>query len=158
MNDIDDIGPDATLAALCRGIVEAASEAIILADRDGRIRLWNRGAERLFGYAPAEVIGQSLDVIIPERLRGAHWEAYYRSIETGCTKHTDRVLTTRSMHKSGDKLYVDLSFALVKDANGLVLGAFAIGRDRTARYLADAAMKARLVELETKLAGASRPT
>jgi PAS domain S-box-containing protein len=157
MNDIDAIGPDATLAALCRGIVEAASEAIIFADREGRIRLWNRGAELLFGYAPAEVIGQSLDVIIPERLRRAHWDAYYRSVETGRTKHTDRVLTTRSMHKSGSKLYVDLSFALVKDASGMVLGAFAIGRDCTARYLADAAMKARLVELETKLA-AARPT
>jgi PAS domain S-box-containing protein len=157
MTDIAEIDSNASLAALCRGIVEAASEAIIFADRDGRIRLWNRGAELVFGYTPAEVIGQSLDVIIPERLRRAHWDAYYRSVETGRTKHTDRVLTTRSMHKSGSKLYVDLSFALVKDASGMVLGAFAIGRDCTARYLADAAMKARLVELETKLA-AARPT
>ena len=158
MTDIAETDPNASLAALCRGIVEAASEAIIFADRDGRIRLWNRGAELVFGYTPAEVIGQSLDVIIPERLRRAHWDAYDRSLETGHTKHTDRVLTTRSMHKSGSRLYVDLSFGLVKDANGFVLGAFAIGRDCTSRYLADGATKARLVELETKLAAASRPT
>jgi PAS domain S-box-containing protein len=158
MTDIAETSSNASLAALCRGIVEAASDAIIFADRDGRIRLWNRGAELVFGYTPAEVIGQSLDVIIPERLRRAHWDAYDRSLETGRTKHTDRVLTTRSMHKSGSKLYVDLSFGLVKDANGLVLGAFAIGRDCTSRYLADRATKARLEELETKLGAASRPT
>jgi PAS domain S-box-containing protein len=132
-------------------IVEACSEAVIFADREGLVRLWNRGAELIFGYAPAEILGQSLDIIIPERLRRAHWDAFNRSVETGHTKHTDRVLTTRSMHKNGSKLYVDLSFGLVKDDNGVVLGAFAIGRDCTARYLAEGAMKTRVQELEAKL-------
>jgi PAS domain S-box-containing protein len=132
-------------------IVEACSEAVIFADREGLVRLWNRGAELIFGYAPAEILGQSLDIIIPERLRRAHWDAFNRSVETGHTKHTDRVLTTRSMHKNGSKLYVDLSFGLVKDDNGVVLGAFAVGRDCTARYLAEGAMKTRVQELEAKL-------
>jgi PAS domain S-box-containing protein len=132
-------------------IVEACSEAVIFADRDGLVRLWNRGAQLIFGYAPAEILGQSLDIIIPERLRRAHWDAFNRSVETGHTKHTDRVLTTRSMHKNGSKLYVDLSFGLVKDDNGVVLGAFAVGRDCTARYLAEGAMKTRVQELEAKL-------
>ena len=158
MTDIAETKSSTAVAALCRGIVEVASEAIIFADRDGRIRLWNRGAELVFGYTSAEVMGERLDVIIPERLRRAHWDSYDRSVETGRTKYTDRVLTTRSTHKNGSKLYVDLSFGLVKDANGFVLGAFAIGRDCTARYLADGATKARLQDLETKLAGASRPT
>jgi len=144
------------IAGLCQRIVEASSEAVIFADRDGLIRLWNPGAERIFGYASAEVLGQSLDVIIPERLRRAHWDAYDRSLETGQTKHTGAVLTTRSMHKDGRKLYVDLSFGLVKDANGFVLGAFAVGRDCTARYEAERAAKARLQELEATLAGAPR--
>jgi PAS domain S-box-containing protein len=134
-----------------RKIVEACSEAVIFADRDGLVRLWNRGAQLIFGYAPAEILGQSLDIIIPERLRRAHWDAFNRSVETGHTKHTDRVLTTRSMHKNGSKLYVDLSFGLVKDDNGVVLGAFAVGRDCTARYLAEGAMKTRVQELEAKL-------
>lgn len=133
-------------------IVEACSEAVIFADREGSIRLWNRGAQLLFGYAAEEVLGQSLDVIIPERLRRAHWDAFDRSVATGRTRHTDRVLTTRSVHKNGSKLYVDLSFGLVKDDGGTVLGAFAVGRDCTARYIAEGARKARLQELETKLA------
>lgn len=142
---------DIAAAAICRKIVEACSEAVIFADREGLVRLWNRGAELIFGYAPAEILGQSLDIIIPERLRRAHWDAFNRSVETGRTKHTDRVLTTRSMHKNGSKLYVDLSFGLVKDDNGVVLGAFAVGRDCTARYLAERTMQARVQDLEAKL-------
>jgi len=135
---------------VARAIVDTTCDAIIFADREGRIRLWNRGASLIFGYAAGEVIGQSLDVIIPERLRRAHWDAFDRSIETGQTRHTDRVLTTRSMHKDGRALYVDLSFGLVKDASGRVLGAFAVGRDCTERYLAERAAKQRLQDLEAR--------
>jgi PAS domain S-box-containing protein len=153
MNQVDD-----ATAHLCRTIVEASSDAIIFADREGLIRLWNRGAEFVFGYSAAEAVGQSLDIIIPERLRRAHWDAFDLSLETGRTRHTDRVLTTRAVHKSGDKLYVDLSFGLAKDASGVVQGAFAVGRDCTARYLAERAMKARVQELEASLEAASRTT
>jgi len=135
---------------VARAIVDTTCDAIIFADREGRIRLWNRGASLIFGYAAGEVIGQSLDVIIPERLRRAHWDAFDRSIESGQTRHTDRVLTTRSMHKDGRALYVDLSFGLVKDASGRVLGAFAVGRDCTERYLAERAAKQRLQEFEAR--------
>jgi PAS domain S-box-containing protein len=146
---------DKATAMLCRAIVEATSDAVIFADREGSIRLWNRGAELLFGYTAAEAIGQSLDLIIPERLRRAHWDAYDRALRTGATKYTDRVLTTRSMRKDGRKLYVDLGFGLVKDATGAVTGAFATGRDCTERYLADGALKARVRELEAKLGPAA---
>jgi PAS domain S-box-containing protein len=138
----------ADAASLCRSIVETTSDAIIFADREGRIRLWNRGATLVFGYDVAEVIGQSLDLIIPERLRRAHWDAYDAALASGRTKHTDRVLTTRSMHKDGRTIYVDLSFGLVKDGNGDVHGAFATGRDCTERYLAERAAKQRLQALE----------
>jgi PAS domain S-box-containing protein len=136
---------------LHRSIVEATSDAIVFADRDGLIRLWNRGAELLFGHSAAEALGQSLDLIIPERLRRAHWDAFDRSLQTGLTKQADRVLTTRSVHKSGRKLYVELAFGLVKDASGSVVGAFATGRACTERYLADNALKARVQELEARL-------
>ena len=137
---------------LYRAIVEASSDAVIFADREGIIRLWNRGAELIFGYPAADAVGQSLDLIIPERFRRTHWDAFDRSIETGRTTHTDRVLTTRASHKSGKKLYVDLSFGLARDANGAILGAFAIGRDCTERYLAERAMNARIQELESSSA------
>ena len=109
---------------------------------------WNRGATLVFGYDVAEVIGQSLDIIIPERLRRAHWEGFDHSLETGTTKHTDRVLTTRAVHKDGRAIYVDLAFGLVKDDAGRAVGAFATGRDCTQRYLAERAAKTRLHELE----------
>jgi PAS domain S-box-containing protein len=140
-----------TTAELYRKIGEATSDAVIFADRDGLIRLWNRGAELIFGYPAGEALGQRLDLIIPDRLRSAHWDAFHRSLQTGQTKYTDRVLTTRSVHKNGSKLYVDLGFGLVKDANGIAVGAFAIGRDCTGRYLADAALKARIRELEARI-------
>ena len=141
------------IAELYRAIGESTSDAIIFADRDGLIRLWNRGAERLFGFSAAEAVGQSLDIIIPKRLRRAHWEAFDRSLATGQTKYTNRVLTTRSMRKDGSKLYVDLGFGLVRDAGGTPIGAFATGRDCTARYEADIATKARIKALEAQLGG-----
>jgi PAS domain S-box-containing protein len=114
-------------ASIHRAIVEQAHEGIIFIDCDNVVRLWNRGAEKLFGYAADEVLGRSVDVIIPERFRPAHAEGLARAIEAGKTRLGDRVMTTRATHKSGSKMYVDLSFGLVKDGE-LVLGAFAVAR------------------------------
>ena len=139
---------------LFRAIVDEAAEAIIFADREGAIRLWNGGAERIFGHTSAEALGQSLDLIIPERLRAAHWAGFDRALSTGGTKYAGRVLTTRAVHKNGSTLYVDLSFGLVKDRDGGISGSFAIGRECTERYLADKALKARVAELENKAAAA----
>jgi len=116
-----------------QAIVEQAPDAVIFADRDGLIRVWNRAAEAVFGYTAGEVIGKSLDLIIPERLRAAHWEGFRRAIESGRTKHSGKAMTTRSMHKDGGKLYLDVSFGLVRDAAGEVVGALAIGRPSTGR-------------------------
>ncbi len=54
------------------GICEEASDAILFADREGVIRFWNHGAETIFGYSAAEAIGQTLDLIIPEKLQHRH--------------------------------------------------------------------------------------
>lgn len=135
---------------LFQAIVEQAPDAIIFADREGAIRVWNRGAEAVFGYAAAEVLGASLDLIIPERLRRAHWEGFRRAVGTGQTKYADRVLTTRSVHKDGSKLYLDLSFSLIRNEAGAIVGALAVGRDCTARHLAQGALRARAAQLEEK--------
>ena len=138
-------------------IVEQAPDAIIFADREGAIRVWNRASERLFGYAAAEVTGRSLDVIIPERLRKAHWDGFNAALASGRTKFDGRALTTRSTHKDGTRLYVDLSFALVTDGNGGVVGALAAGRDCTARHDAQREMRDRLAALEKTFAAGARP-
>lgn len=133
---------------LFQAIVEQAGDALIFADPDGAIRVWNRGAEAVFGYSAAEVLGKSLDVIIPERFRRAHWEGFHRAIAAGQTRYGDRVLTTRSLHKNGGKLYVDMSFGLIMNAAGAVAGALAVARDCTARQLADKALRSRLASQE----------
>jgi PAS domain S-box-containing protein len=127
---------------LSEAILEQAPDAVIFADREGLIRLWNQSAAALFGYAAAEVLGRSLDVIIPERLRNAHWQGYRKATETGVMKYAGRVLTTRSVHKDGRRVYVDLSFGVVRDGAGHVIGALAIGRDCTERYLSQRAAAA----------------
>jgi PAS domain S-box-containing protein len=142
--------PEQAAQALSQAIVDQAPDAIIFADPGGIIRIWNRGAERIFGYPAAEALGASLDLIIPERFRRAHWEGFQRAIDTGRTKYADRVLTTRSAHRDGSNLYGDLSIGLVTVDGGAILGAHAIGRECTARYAADAALRARLAALESK--------
>ena len=134
-----------------KAIVEQAPDAIIFADREGAIQVWNRAAETVFGYAAAEVLGGSLDVIIPERLRRAHWEGFRRAIDSGQTKLGGRALITRSVHKNGSKLYVELSFGLIRNGAGAIAGALAVGRDCTVRHLADSALRARVAELEQKV-------
>ncbi|MEF8722855.1 PAS domain S-box protein [Candidatus Accumulibacter phosphatis] len=120
---------------LYRALVDQAPDVIIFADRNGAIRVWNRGAETVFGHSAAEVLGESMDVIIPERLRKAHWDGFHKAVSSGQTKYRNQVLTTRSMHKDGRKLYVELSFGLVRDGSGTIVGSLAIGRDCTARHL-----------------------
>ena len=144
----DPLVPVPSRSGLCDAILMQASDAIIFADRDGVIRLWNLGAEALFGFSAAEVIGRSLDIIIPERFRQAHWDAFHRAVASGRTRPGDSVRTTRADHKSGRKLYVDLSFGLVKDGSGSVIGSVAVGRDCSARYLAEKALRERLAALE----------
>jgi len=123
-------------------LFDQAPVALILADREGRIVAWNQASTSLFGFAASEVLGQSLDVIIPEHLRDAHWKGFDRSLASGETKYAGRVMTTRAVHKDGRKLYVDFSFSMLKDAQGRVTGAIAAGRDGTERFLAERARRA----------------
>lgn len=110
-------------------VVEQGPDAVIFADRQGMVRIWNQAAADLFGFLPAEAIGQSLDIIIPERLRSAHWESFEKAEVSGHTKHGNRAIKTRATHKTGQKLYVNLAFSVVKDREGKVIGAMATARE-----------------------------
>ncbi len=114
-------------------IVEQTADAIIYSDRQGMIERWNAAATAMFGYAAAEAIGQSLDLIIPEHLRAAHWRGFDAAMASGTTRLHGRPTLTRAQHKSGSKLYVEMSFALVVDLAGVVLGSVAMVRDVTER-------------------------
>jgi PAS domain S-box-containing protein len=130
-------------------IIEGAPEAIMLADRQGIIRLWNAGAASLFGYAADEALGQSLDLIIPEPMRVRHWEGYHRVMATGETAYGTKLLAVPAMHRDGHRLSVEFSIVMVRGAAGELAGVATIMRDSTERWKKEKAMKERLAELES---------
>lgn len=124
---------DSAPATLADLIVEQTAEAIVYANREGVIERWNAAAAAMFGFSPGEAIGSSLDLIIPERLRAAHWRGFGAAMKTGTLRLSGHPTLTRGLHKSGAKLYVEMSFSLVRDAAGRVLGSVAVARDATER-------------------------
>jgi PAS domain S-box-containing protein len=139
-----------THAWLCQQIVEHTQEAIIFADREGVIRLWNAGAETIFGYRAAEVLGQSLELIIPERLRPQHHEGYRRVMETGVTQYDRKLLAVPATRKDGARISLEFTVVLLRQATGNIVGVAALLRDVTARWEREKAMRARMAALEGK--------
>ena len=111
---------------------------------------WNAAAERIFGFDAATMAGKGLDAIIPEQFRDAHWKGYDRALADGDTKFRGQALATRATRADGEAIYVELSFAIVKDDAGVVTGAMACARDITERFNRDREMRRRLRELEAK--------
>ena len=116
-----------------RLILEQIADAVIYADAAGTIVLWNDAAAALFGYSAAQAVGQSLNLIIPEHLQKAHWSAFEAAMTSGVTRLQGRPTLTRAKHQSGRKLYVEMTFALVKPAGSAPHGAVAVARDVTER-------------------------
>jgi PAS domain S-box-containing protein len=120
---------------LGESIVEQMADAAIYTDRSGTIRRWNQAAASLFGYSATEATGQNLDLIIPEHLRARHWRGFEAAMANGVVSLQGRPTLTRATHKTGSKLYVEMTFALVKDdIDGQVIGAVAVARDATERF------------------------
>jgi PAS domain S-box-containing protein len=147
--------PDGDLTA--ERLVAQLPDALIAAGLDGVIRDWNEGATRIFGYTRDEALGQTLDLIVPERFREAHWEGYDRALADRKTKYEGQSLPTRSARKDGTPIYVELSFAIVLDDGGAALGAVATARDITERYTRERDERARVRGLEEQLAELQGP-
>ena len=130
-------------------LVQAAGDAIIVADPEGRIRLWNPAAERLFGFTPAEAVGHSLNLIIPERFRPRHWAGYHSVMQTGQTHYGTQVLRVPAQHKDGQRLSIAFTVALLRASDGQVTGIAAFVRDETARWQEEQALRQRLAVLES---------
>jgi len=139
-------------------LFEEAPDAIIFADLDGAVRAWNAGAERVFGHTTAEAIGRSLDLIIPEQFREAHWQGYSRALAAGETKYQGQVLPTRAVRRDGETIYVELTFAIIHDREGGVIGALAHARDITERWLREREQRRELRDLQQRASGDARPT
>jgi len=138
------------LNALPNDILQSMPEALIFADLQGIIQRWNPGAENVFGFTAAEAVGQSLDLIIPERMRKAHWDGFNKAIERGGTLPGRTSAITRAIHKSGDPFYVDMSFAMVKDQAGKLIGSMAVARDATKRFQEEKELRRQLADLAPK--------
>lgn len=137
-------------------IISAAGDAMVVCDVAGLITLWNPAAERMFGHSEKEALGQSLDLIIPERQRGRHWEGYHKTAASGVTKYGDALLKVPALHKDGRTLSIAFSISLLKgegsDQNKVV-GMLSIIRDETARFAEERSLKKRLGELESLVRG-----
>lgn len=114
-------------------ILEQTADAVVYSNRQGVIERWNKAATALFGYDSVEAIGQTIDLIIPESLRVAHWRGFHAAVKQGRTRLHGRPTLTRAERKTGARLYVEMSFSLVTNELGTVLGSVAIARDATDR-------------------------
>ena len=120
------------MSSLAESILEQIADAVIYADDTGTIVRWNHAAAALFGYSAAEALGQNLDLIVPEHLRAAHWRGFEAAMTNGVMKLQGRPTVTRATHQTGRKLYVEMTFALVK-GQAAARGAVAVARDVTER-------------------------
>jgi PAS domain S-box-containing protein len=133
---------------LCQHIVDNTQEAIIFADHEGMIRLWNIGAETIFGYTASEVLGQSLELIIPERLRAQHRVGYRRVMATGVTQYARKLLAVPATRKDGARISLEFTVTLIRGADREIVGIAAILRDVTARWEREKTIQKHMAALE----------
>lgn len=137
---------------LYREIIEGSPDAIIVGDAEGKILLWNRGAERLFGFTAEEAVGRSMDLIIPERLRARHWDGYHRTMATGKSRYgAGDMLAVPAITKDGRNISIEFTIQMLHGPAGEILGPVAILRDVTQRFQREKEMARRLKELEAKV-------
>ena len=132
-------------------LVNNASDAILVSDREGIIRFWNSGAEQIFGHTADEALGQSLDLIIPENLRGRHWEGYGRVMSSGETKYKTGLFSSPGICKDGSRISLEFSMVLLHDDAGTVQGCGSIMRNITERWKKEKELKERLKVCEAQL-------
>ena len=139
-----------TQAIDLHAFAEAAADAIIAAGADGKIVFWNPAATRIFGFTATQALGQSLDLIIPERFRARHWEGYRQVIMTGTSKYQSEVLRVPAQHQDGHALSIAFTVTLLDSPDGGTRVIAAIVRDETARWNEERELKRRLAELEQR--------
>ena len=134
-------------------LVAAVGDAVMVCDAQGAIVLWNPACERMFGFSEAEAIGNSMDLIVPERLRKRHWEGYQKTMATGITKYGHDLLRVPALHKDGRALSIAFTVAMLHSSDGKVSAIASIIRDETDRFNDERALKKRVAELEAAAKG-----
>jgi PAS domain S-box-containing protein len=131
-------------------MISSIGDAIIVSDAHGSITLWNPAAERMFGFTQSEALGQSLDLIIPERLRGRHWDGYHKTMATGQTRYGNDVLRVPAVHKDGRAMSIAFTVALLHSPQHELTGIVAVIRDETSRFQEERDLRKRLAQLEAQ--------
>ncbi|MEO5697561.1 MAG: PAS domain-containing protein [Burkholderiaceae bacterium] len=135
-------------------LVGAVGDAVVACDANGKITLWTGAAEYMFGFSQAEAVGQSLDIIVPERLRARHWEGYEKTMATGVTRYGHDVLRVPAVNKDGGAMSIAFTVALLFTPEKKVETIVSVIRDETSRFNEDRALRKRVAELEAKVAAA----
>jgi PAS domain S-box-containing protein len=136
----------ATLADL----VDAMADAVVVADPDGTIVYWNAAAERVFGWSAADAVGESLDLIIPDRQRPAHWDGYRRVMAIGHTRYGSDLLRVPALHADGQRRSIAFTVTLLTGPDGAVSGIAAVIRGETERWADERALRAELTQLRSR--------
>jgi PAS domain S-box-containing protein len=132
-------------------VVDAIGDAVIVADVQGRVVVWNASAERMFGWSAAEALGQRMDMIVPERLRQRHWEGYDKSMATGQTRYAHDVLRVPAVDKAGRAMSIAFTVFMLFGPDGKVSACGSVIRDETDRFAQDRALRKRVSDLEARL-------
>ena len=116
-------------------VVANMSDAVVYADAEGTIRVWNAGAIRIFGFTEAEALGRSLDIIIPSNLRERHWHGFRETMKTGQSRYAGgQLLSVPAIRKDGVRISVEFIIVPFSDEAERMIGIAAIMRDTTARF------------------------
>ena len=138
---------------LAAGLVERLAtdcpDAVIYADREGKIRFWNASATRIFGFTETEALGQTLDLIVPEGLRARHWAGYDRVMGGSASRYGEGdLLSVPAMRKDGGRISIEFTILPVHDGSGEMVGIAAFLRDVTARFEELRALRRELAALK----------
>src|SRR5688500_16490375 len=129
-------------------ILSSSPDGVVICDASGRVRFWNRGAERIFGFLRIEAVDTSLDLIIPERLRARDWAAWNAVMSTGHTRYAEgQLLAVPAVGKDGQQISIEFSIQLLEGSNGQIEWVVAIIREVTERYERERAIRVELKAL-----------
>lgn len=140
--------------ALDAAVLRQISDAVVITDAEGIVRFWNPAATRIFGHHEHEALGQSLDLMIPEKHRERHWSAWKETMESGQSRYSDGdLLAVPGLHKDGHRISLEFSITLLKDSRNRIQAVAAVMRDVTARFEETKQLKTRLRALERRVEG-----
>ncbi len=139
------IAPEFTRSDFGDALVDSVADAVVASDAQGRIVLWNAGAERIFGFSGVEALGQSLDIIIPEPMRARHWAGYDAALASGHSHYgAGDLLAVPGLHKDGHRFSLEFTITLLKGDDGKVRALIAVLRDVTKKFEELKALRAQL--------------